>query len=210
MIFWIVRCVYTTSIRFLCFIKPKLGNHYGPGVSSSEPSNTMHNDWRSLTSLVLFRPVGVPSRRTFVCWHEPSLRKAAPKWMLLNGLLIWCEAHKLPFLVELKTSKRSKLANDKGWSLMNLPVKCHFSNHKFDIQWFFQGNALSMFLMQLLNIFCLRVWSIRCDRRKDSKLPWKFSGFSGHSSFKWDQSLILSTDDVYVCTLLQCKQTRKF
>jgi len=138
----------------------------GPGfppVSPAIPCTTIDDH----TSLVLFRPVGVPSRRTFVCWHEPSLRKAAPKWMLLNGLLIWCEAHKLPFLVELKTSKRSKLANDKGWSLMNLPVKCHFSNHKFDIQWFFQGNALSMFLMQLLNIFCLRVWSIRCDRRKD-------------------------------------------
>jgi len=49
-----------------------------------------------------------------------------------------------------------KNSKTSGWSLMDLPVKWHFSECKFDTKYVFQENALGILLIQLSEIFRLR------------------------------------------------------
>jgi len=55
-----------------------------------------------------------------------------------------------------KTNDWKKLTKLAGWSPMNLPVKWHFSEYKFDMKYVFQENVLGMLLMYLSDFLCLR------------------------------------------------------
>jgi len=51
---------------------------------------------------------------------------------------------KFSILVEAKNSKWKKNSKNSGWSPMDLPVKWHFSEYKFDMKYVFQDDALGI------------------------------------------------------------------